>query len=313
MSELIQLYEYPVNNVLKYLLADKTTKKNIIFATDAYSSSDLNITKNNHMTPELLKGSPSCILHPRVCKTTDEQSKRTKNKAEVFTPSWICNKMNNYCDTEWFGRENVFNTDDGEKWTTTPCPIQFDKKKTWQKYVDSRRIEITCGEAPFIVSRYDASDGSPIRIEDRIGILDRKLRVVNENTTTEDAWIKWVFRAYESVYGYEFQGDNLLIARINLLTTFVEYMDARWNRKPTDDELKKITNIICWNFWQMDGLTGSIPYGKPREDSLQSSLFDFVVETVRTQEKKEENGIDCKIYDWRSGTSIRFISLKEGK
>lgn len=64
------------------------------------------------------------------------------------------------------------------------------------------------------------------------------------------------------MYGYEYQGDNLLIARINVLMTFVEYMEALWQRKPTEKELKTVANIIAWNFWQMDGLTGTVPNGK---------------------------------------------------
>ena len=36
MEKLIDINEYPVSNVLKYLLRDKTTGKNIIFATNAY-------------------------------------------------------------------------------------------------------------------------------------------------------------------------------------------------------------------------------------------------------------------------------------
>ena len=46
-----------------------------------------------------------------VAKSLEKQAERTREKAEVFTPSWICNKMNNHCDAEWFGRENVFNDD----------------------------------------------------------------------------------------------------------------------------------------------------------------------------------------------------------
>lgn len=57
--------------------------------------------------------------------------------------------------------------------------------------MDSKRLEITCGEAPYIVSRYDAATGEIIPIERRIGILDRKLRVVNENTETEEDWLFW--------------------------------------------------------------------------------------------------------------------------
>ena len=37
MTELIEINAYPVKNVLSRLLLDKTTGKNIIFATDDYA------------------------------------------------------------------------------------------------------------------------------------------------------------------------------------------------------------------------------------------------------------------------------------
>ena len=39
------------------------------------------------------------------------QQQRSREMAEVFTPSWICNKQNNLIDNAWFGRENVFNVE----------------------------------------------------------------------------------------------------------------------------------------------------------------------------------------------------------
>ena len=51
-----------------------------------------------------------------------------------------------------------------------------------------------------------ASTGEAIPIKDRIGILDRKLRIINENTDNEGEWLKWTIRAFQSVYGYEYQG-----------------------------------------------------------------------------------------------------------
>ena len=306
---LIDLSSYPVNVVLDSLLKDKSTKKNIIFATNAYTESDSTIDERTAITVELLRGLDPCIIQPRVSKSLEQQVERTRKKAEVFTPSWICNKMNNHCDEEWFGRPNVFNTEDGQSWIPTKEQIAFDNPTDWQKYIDSKRLEITCGEAPYIVSRYDASTGELIDVKKRIGILDRKLRVVNENTETEADWIKWVIRAYQSVYGYEFQGDNLLIARINVLVTFVEYMQDRWNRIPTDAELKKITNIIVWNLWQMDGITGTVPFGKPVEEYQQMSFFDF----VEGDEEDVTKAVECRIYDWRSNESITYKSLKEGR
>ena len=100
------------------------------------------------------------------------------------------------------------------------------------QYVQSRRLEVTCGEAPFLASRYDAATGEMIPVARRIGILDRKLRVVSENVTTEDEWRKYATHAVQSTYGYEYQGDNLLLARVNLLLTYAEHLQARWQRKP---------------------------------------------------------------------------------
>ena len=48
------------------------------------------------------------------------------------------------------------------------------------------RLEISCGEAPYLVSRYDTVTGETIPISQRIGLLDRKLRVISENTDTEE-------------------------------------------------------------------------------------------------------------------------------
>lgn len=310
MNELINFNSYPVNVVLKTLLKDKTTKQNIIFATNTYTENDSSIDERTQITESILKGFGSSVIQPRVAKSLEQQAERTRKKAEVFTPSWICNKMNNYCDEEWFGKAGLFNTEIGQDWVVNNNPIPFEKARDWQKYVDSKRLEITCGEAPYIASRYDAATGEIIPIERRIGILDRKLRVVNENTETESDWMKWVLRAYQSVYGYEYQGDNLLIARINLFITFVDYMQDRWNRVPTDAELKKVSNVIVWNLWQMDGITGLVPFGKPVEESTQLSLFEFAVDDSPNEEQTD---IECKIFDWRSNESIIYNSMKEGR
>ena len=309
MKNLIDLKEYPVVNHLKALLKDKTTGKNIIFATNAYMDRIPPITERAQITVDILDGFSDYVLQPRVAKSLEMQSERTRKKAEVFTPSWICNKMNNHCDTEWFGRKNVFNVENDQTWEPVTGKIKFEKEKDWQKYVDSKRLEITCGEAPYLVSRYDTTTAEIIPIERRIGILDRKLRIVNENAETEEEWLKWTFRAFQSSYGYEFQGDNLLIARINLLVTFAEYLEYRWNRKATDNELKKAANIIVWNLWQMDGITGTVPFGKPQEEYHQMSFFDY----TQGRNDTEQEEVNCKIYDWRSNKSITYKSIKEGR
>jgi type II restriction enzyme len=178
--------------------------------------------------------------------------------------------------------------------------------------VDSRRLEITCGEAPYLVSRYDVSTGKlivpPIR---RIGMLDRKLRIVNENTKAYDDWLKWTIRAFESCYGYEYQGDNVLIARINLLLSFVDYFEERWERKPDDKLLEQLANKIAWNIWQMDGLKDTVPLGKPYEEFKQLTLFDMIGFEDEEEEEDVPEAMPCRIFNWRSNTSLKFMDIKE--
>ena len=309
MENFINLSEYPVEPVLKLLLADKTTKQNIIFATDSYTELGDAYKVDSHIDIDLLLGMDAMEIQPRVLKEATAQAERTKKKAEVMTPSWVCNKMNNHCDEEWFRYKDVFNSEDGEHWITRTEPITFPDGKTWQQYVDSMRLEITCGEAPYMVSRYDTTTGEKIPVKDRVGFLDRKLRVVGENTDTKEEWMKWVIRAYESSYGYEYQGDNLLIARINLLITFVDYMEDRWSDKPTNADLRKIANIITWNIWQMDGLSGTVPLLTRPTENRQMNLFDaFGIGPV---EEMEMEGIPCRIFDWRAKESVEYNSVKE--
>ena len=308
MENLIQLDSFAICTTLPILLKDKTTKKNIIWATNSYQDTYGNdYEERDEITIESLKGLNAIDIQPRVLKTLEAQKNRTKKHAEVFTPSWICNKMNNSCDEQWFGRKDVFNIEnDDNTWKSKGGRIGFSrkKKKTWQDYVLSRRIEITCGEAPYLVSRYDTTTGELIKVSKRIGMLDRKLRVTGENTSTEEEWFEWVVKAYQSTYGYEFQGDNLLIARMNLILTFVDYMNYKWKKNPTQEQLKTIAKIISWNIWQMDGLTYEVPLGCPEShNSKQTTIADF-------EEKKDEK-IYVKIRNWRNGKSVRTIYFKD--
>lgn len=305
MEELIKLDAYPIRGLVRRLLQDKTTRKNIMFASDSYADYGAGYRDDSQMTEDALLGFESCDIQPRVYKAAAEQTERTRKRAEVFTPAWIVNQMNNHCDAEWFGRMDVFNHQDGQSWEPTTEPVTFPEGKGWKQYVDSRRLEITCGEAPYIVSRYDTSTGEIIPIAERIGILDRKLRVVNENAADEAEWFKWAFRAFQSVYGYEYQGDNLLIARMNLLYTLSDYIEAKWHRQATQKELEKFLNVICWNFWQMDGMNDVPPYGIPSDDNIQLSLFEDEDTT------DDDQIIYCKIYDWRKDISKLFKGQKK--
>ena len=148
----------------------------------------------------------------------------------------------------------------------------------------------------------------------RIGFLDRKLRIVNENTSTEEEWLKWAIRAIQSCYGYEYQGDNLLIARINVLLSFYEYFTERWDHEPEMKMLTRIANIISWNIWQMDGLKDTVPLGKPYEENHQITLSELLELEENNTQPTETTGeaVPCKIYNWRANTSMLFMKCKKG-
>ncbi|HFI0001085.1 TPA: restriction endonuclease subunit M [Streptococcus suis] len=294
--------------IIKILLKDRTTNRNIIWATDDYEN--LGQEYNSHYPIEfrLITSKNTNVIQPRVLKTKENQGNRTKDKAEVFTPSWVCNVQNNLVDHAWFESENIFNVETEKSWISTSNKINFpnNKDKTWKKYVDEKRLEITCGEAPYLVSRYDTVSGEPLALKDRIGILDRKMRIVGENTDNETDWLKWAERAFQSIYGFEFQGDSLLIARENLLASYSDYMEDKLNRQPTEKELQNIAKIISWNLWQMDGLTYTIPFEEPVEPNVQMSLFDF---------EDKDNKTLCLLKDWRANKVYTFQDLvnKGGK
>lgn len=293
-------------HLLDRLLMDKTTKSNIIWATDAYTELGAAYHRDKEITVDLITGQHSGVIKNRARKALEQQSERTRKHAEVFTPLWICEKMNDHIDEMWFGRKQGIHKTDPET-----GHIVFTSGKKWRHYVDSRRLEITCGEAPYLVSRYDVSTGDAIPLEKRIGILDRKLRAVTENAATEEEWVTWAIRAYQATYGYEFQGDNVLIARVNLLMTFEEYLYDRWKRKPTEKEYQTITNIICWNIWQMDGLSGTIPYCKAEEETQQISIFGWL--GIETDSELKNKQPKCRINDWRRENSVEFLVLNKGE
>lgn len=292
--------------VLGLLLQDKTSKRNILWGTDMYAERGTAYAHDSEITPELITGVHAGLIRSRAQKHQDQQSERTRTHAEVFTPMWVCAMMIDALDDDWFGAQHVFTDESGHRTQR----VAFPEGKMWQDYVCSTRMEITCGEAPFLVNRYDAATGEPVPVENRIGILDRKLRVVDENAADEDEWMHWAILAFRNTYGYEFQGDNLLIARLNLLATFEEYLDYRWHREATDKELRKIANIIVWNVWQMDGLDNCVPYSISDE---QISLFESQgLDDPMRLVPKNQHPYRCRVYRWRSNNSQVLVSPEGG-
>lgn len=309
--------------VMDKLLLDHTTHKNILWCTDNYAHLGEGYAETDEITVEKITGEHDTLIRPRALKSLDEQRDRTKERGEVFTPAWICNIQNNLIDTEWFGREDVFNIENPDNtWTETTEPISFPEDKTWRDYVRDTRLEITCGEAPYLASRYDTISGELIPINHRIGLLDRKLRVINENVDDHEEWLKWVQIAYQNIYGYEWQGDNLLLAREALLQTFLEYHAAKFGEDyPLQmKSIRYIAYIISWNLWQMDGIKGVIPNTCGERRIVESTLFGDterveVCQGCLNGDITKHNGIYARVKDWgckskdENKLKPRFIDL----
>ncbi len=356
----------------KYDVPSSDSSCNIFWATSDYEYLGSGFSYSDLITPQCFKDEHESLIRPRVLKTKDEQNARIRDKAEVFTPTWMCNEQNNLIDEQWFGRKNVFNQEikhlvtaanasdvDGARtsenltysksnegnleenktflslgWQTNHEPIAFPNGKTWRDYVREQRLEITCGEAPYLASRYDTTTGAFIPVTDRIGLLDRKLRVVGENTTDPKEWFEATKDAFKSVYAYEWHGDSLFLARESLLCSFVDYCLDKFGQQPDLEQILDIGLIIAWNVWQMDGLKGVIPNScqltMPAiqcnflnliedDDNQQQSLnkeftdADYVYcDGCRTDNIHAHNGTYCLVRDWFSKKKVdvlRFVDL----
>lgn len=291
INETEVLKQYP--EVLEMLLKDHTTQQNIYWATDSYADRGKGYQFKDAITIDRITGDNGMIIRPRSVKSKDEQTKRSKDMAEVFTPSWVCNAQNNLIDDAWFGKQGVFNSESPDHtWKAISGKIEYPEGKTWKDYVRDTRLEITCGEAPYLVSRYDTVSGMPIELTERIGLLDRKLRVVSENTETTGEFLDWCQEAYKNTYGYEWQGDNLLQAREALLFTFLDYYKAKFGEDPLLKSIQYIAYIISWNVWQMDGLK----FCPPGEEPCEGDLFN-------------PSNL-CLIRDWRKPRDKQKIYFK---
>jgi len=256
------LNQYP--KVLDILLCDKTTKKNIIWATDNYKKLWEKYCFDEPIKIKLITGVNKNIIMPRILKNKDIQNTRVKDMGEVYTPAWVCNDQINSIDNKWLDEKNYFNiryikNNGSVSWKTNKNKIEFLNDKTWLDYISNTILEISCWEAPYLTSRYDVTTGKYIPIKDRIWILDRKLCIINENTNNKKDWIKNAEIAYKSIYAYEYHGDSLLLAREALLYTYIENYFKKFKEKPKLLDIKKIARIISWNIWQMDWLKFTIP------------------------------------------------------
>ena len=291
------------DGLLELLLIDKTrttSRKvhNILWATDSYATHK----PKDEMSVLDITGPNTYLIQPRIAKPKEEQKIRTKDKAEVFTPKNIVSQMNQQAD-----------------WNGGHWPVNNDN---WQDYVAELRLEITCGEAPFIVGRYNAVSGKKVlKLDDRVGFLDRKLQTVSRHCETKEDWIKWATIAFKCSYGYEWQGDNLLLARENLLYTFIDYWNDKFpndkinlDRKIAPDKyemLLKIADIISWNIFQMDGINNIIPMSGVVDEKPVEIPPICLLLGEKPPKPKGKPPIFAKIMDWETNKTIKFKDIKK--
>lgn len=304
--------------LLDILLLDHTTKKNILWATDSYSlqqSGYKAFKSKSQIRPELVTGELyGNFIQPRAVKSLEEQKRRTKDKAEVFTPLHIVSSMNKQVDWD------------------LGYPT---KESNWKEYVRQLRLEITCGEAPFIAGRYNPEAHTGKKIElytrrgrpNRVGFLDRKLYEVTKYCEKHKDWVFWAKESYKASYGYEWQGDNLLIARENLLYTFIDFYEHKFNKKPSVKLQEEFAQIISWNIFQMDGLKYVVPMSCHHETKTtlgQPTLLNGMEPVIGVEpdivEKYEcegckfnrpsaHNGKYVRIMDWSINKKLKFVDL----
>ncbi len=332
-NDIFELSPQLLDTLLKdHTMSTDECQVNIFWATDSNAYLGDGYQYADQITVDAITGDNRNVIVPRAVKSRQEQQQRSRDMAEVFTPSWICNKQNNLIDNAWFGREGVFNTEvdypDGTRsWIVNANPVVFPEGKTWRDYVNENRLEITCGEAPFLVSRYDRVTGEFIPVDRRIGLLDRKLRVVCENTDSTGDWVTAARAAYMSIYGYEWQGDSIVLARKALLSTFIEFYQDKFHKDPSIELLLEIADIISWNIWQMDGLKGVIPNScnnaAKYHNEVPSLFSPEDLEDHKTQTLSDCPGCKNKdiflhtgkyaiIRDWKEDKVLPFVSLIKG-
>ena len=165
-------------DLLKILLKDRTTKKNIVWATHSYELLGKGFAPSDRITPSKVTGAYANLIQPRSEKSKYEQKDRTKIRAEVFTPTWLVEKQNGYVEAELEALD-------------------------LEGYIQACWLEITCGEAPYMVTRYDTVTGEEIPLAERVGFVDRKLKRISREVSDEATFYDLVKEAYRASSGFD--------------------------------------------------------------------------------------------------------------
>src|SRR5699024_1123335 len=105
------------------------------------------------------------FIRPRVEKDLDDQLSRQRNRAEVFTPSWVIKLQ-------------------------VEAALEDIEELPLIDFIQTKWLEITCGEAPYMANRYDMETGDIIPLKERSGFIDIKFKKLNREIGSEEEWLK---------------------------------------------------------------------------------------------------------------------------
>lgn len=269
-------------SLLSLLLKDHTTGKNIKWGTDSYINHGYSFRDDQEIKINLITGWYEGFIRPRIDKDIDIQLERQRNKAEVFTPSWVIKLQ-------------------------VDAALEDMEELSLVDFIKTKWLEITCGEAPYMVNRYDMETGEVIPLKERSGFIDVKFKKLNQEIESEEEWMKLAFEIYKASYGYEYQGDSLLLARENLILTFIDNYFYMFGAFPKEKLLLEITKITSLNVFQMDGLTYEVPFSDGGTGGLGTQLSLF--EEIEAEENTTPKLANIKL--WEIDKTIEFKLLSE--
>lgn len=259
--------------------SNKNKTQNILWANSHYTHLGKGFEPTSPIVSDLITGDFEQTIMPRALKSTVQQKARTKANAEVFTPLRIVKLQNDTLDENY-------------------------RKDELQRYLNRKWLEIACGEAPYMASRYHPESGEIVPILKRVGFVDRKLKRLSAEIYDIHEWHKLAKLAYQSSYGFEWNGDSLLLARENLLYTYWDYFRFQFGENPSHSQLKEIAEIISYNLFQMDGLTYTVPLSsKPPTQIVIPDLWGK--KSVLTLDSGYKGKL-AKIKNWRTGKMHYF-------
>lgn len=240
----------------KMLLSDLSYPGNILWATDEYAELGDGFAPDMEITMDCLED-PRFRLRCRWEKEEEAKKGRTKRRAEVFTPRKVVRRMHDML------------ADENHEVLRGP----------WRGMAARTYLEITCGEGPYIATRYDPEDGTLVPYAYRAGMLDRILHAVRmEEGDDPDAWLRGAVLAVYSQYGYELSGDSLLIARVNVFMSVVERYRDFFGLELGPERQRMLACIIACNLFQCDGLTSLEPPRRVEDGStveIRANLMNW--------------------------------------